>query len=106
MRKTALLLGLWLALGVAGPVLAAPNTGASPVRDCPGVPRTCGAWGPKGQNTCRTCQQAQCKVENGRDVIAGNKTQTECYQGQGRPPPERRGAAPGGRPQAPAGVAR
>ena len=64
-----------------------PNTGGGPsTHDCTGVPRTCGAWGASGANTCRTCQQAQCKTENGKDVIAGNKTQNECYEGHGSPP--------------------
>jgi hypothetical protein len=56
------------------------------VHDCSGTKRNCGAWGPKDKNTCRTCQQAQCKTENGKDVLAGNKTQTECYEGHGPPP--------------------
>lgn len=42
------------------------------VHDC-AVKPTCGAWAPKGSNTCRTCQQALCKTENGNDVLAGNK---------------------------------
>ena len=66
-----------------------PNTDGGPsTHDCAGVPRNCGAWGAKGANTCRTCKQAQCKTENGKDVRAGNKTQTECYDGHGSPPPE------------------
>jgi len=66
---------------------AEPNTGGGPAtHDCAGVAQTCGAWGAKGANTCRTCQQAQCKTENGKDVLAGNKTQTECYEGHGSPP--------------------
>jgi len=73
-----------LASGVAS---AAPNTGSGPKTfDCTGVGPTCGGWGPKGANTCRTCQQAQCKTENGKEVIAGNKTTTECYEGHGSPP--------------------
>jgi hypothetical protein len=56
------------------------------VHDCSGIKRTCGAWAAKDKNTCRTCQQAQCKTENGKDVLAGNKTQTECYEGHGPPP--------------------
>jgi len=83
---------LGLALGsfvllVPAMVNAEPNTGGGPsTHDCVGVDRTCGSWGAKGANTCRTCQQAQCKTENGKDVIAGNKTQTECYEGHGSPP--------------------
>jgi len=66
---------------------AEPNTGKGPrTFNCAGVERTCGAWGAKGGNTCRTCQQAQCKTENGKEVIAGNKTQTECYEEHGSPP--------------------
>jgi hypothetical protein len=55
------------------------------VHDC-AVKPTCGSWAPKGNNTCRTCQQALCKTENGNDVLAGNKTQTQCYDGHGAPP--------------------
>ena len=63
------------------------NTGTGPrTHDCAGIAQTCGAWGAKGTNTCRTCQQAQCKTENGKEVLAGNKTTTECYEGQGSPP--------------------
>jgi hypothetical protein len=80
------------------PVFAAPNTGGGPsTHNCAGVPRTCGAWGANGANTCRTCQQAQCKTENGKDVIASNKTQTECYEGHGSPP-SRSAPAPVPRP--------
>ena len=69
------------------PSFGAPNTGRGPAtHDCAGVPQTCGAWGAKGANTCRSCQQAQCKTENGKDVIAGNKTTTECYEGHGPAP--------------------
>jgi hypothetical protein len=77
-----------LALLVPTLVAAERNTGSGPkTYACPGVERTCGAWAPKGENTCRTCQQAQCKAENGQDVLAGNKTTTECYQGHDSPPP-------------------
>jgi len=55
------------------------------VHDC-AVKPTCGSWAAKGNNTCRTCQQALCKTENGNDVLAGNKTQTQCYDGHGAPP--------------------
>ncbi len=76
-----------LALLLPGGATAEPNTGGGPTTfDCTGVARTCGAWGASGANTCRTCQQAQCKTENGKEVIAGNKTQTECYEGHGSPP--------------------
>ena len=64
---------------------AATGSGGS-VHDCAGVKLTCGAWAAKDKNTCRTCQQAQCKTENGKDVLAGNKTQTQCYEGHGAPP--------------------
>jgi hypothetical protein len=84
-----------IAIGLAGFILfapailaAEPNTGGGPggVHDCAGVGRSCGGWAAKGANTCRTCQQAQCKTENGKDVVAGNKTTTECYEGHGKPP--------------------
>lgn len=77
-----------LVLAIPAISIAAPNTGGGGggVHDCAGVERTCGGWAPKGNNTCRTCQQAQCKTENGNEVIAGNKTQTECYEGHGSPP--------------------
>ncbi len=72
---------------VASSALPASTTGTSTaVHDCSGVKRTCGAWAAKDKKTCRTCQQAQCKTENGKDVLAGNKTQTECYEGHGPPP--------------------
>lgn len=72
------------------PSFGAPNDGRGPTtHDCAGVVRSCGAWGASGTNTCRTCQQAQCKTENGHDVMAGNKTQTECYEGHGAPPADR-----------------
>jgi hypothetical protein len=68
---------------VTGPSTASTST---TIHDCSEVKRTCGAWAAKDKNTCRTCQQAQCKTENGKDVLAGNKTQTECYEGHGPPP--------------------
>ena len=82
-------------IGLAGFIMLAPgisaaepNTGGGPggIHDCAGVGRSCGGWAAKGANTCRTCQQAQCKTENGKDVVAGNKTTTECYEGHGKPP--------------------
>lgn len=81
--------GCFIAFGLLVPATAnaEPNTGGGPTTfDCTGVSPTCGAWAPKGANTCRTCQQAQCKTENGKEVIAGNKTTTECYEGHGSPP--------------------
>lgn len=75
-------------------VNAEPNTGGGPSTfNCSGIPRTCGGWGPKGPNTCRTCQQALCKKENGKEVLAGNKTETECYGGHG-PAPAQSGGKP------------
>jgi hypothetical protein len=65
--------------------MAAPNIGGG-AHDCGGVPKTCGAWGTNGANTCRTCNQAQCTTQNGQEVIAGNKKTTECYEGHGAPP--------------------
>jgi hypothetical protein len=59
---------------------------AATVHDCAGIKLTCGAWAAKDKNTCRTCQQAQCRTENGKDVLAGNKSQTQCYDGHGSPP--------------------
>jgi hypothetical protein len=68
------------------------NTGSrgSDIHDCAGVKLTCGSWAAKDKNTCRTCQQAQCRTENGKDVLAGNKTQTQCYEGHGAPPPDKK----------------
>lgn len=83
-------IGLILSLtGVSIPVLAAPPPATPPgVSECKSIPRKCNAWAPKGPNTCRTCQQALCKIENGKEVLAGNKRQTECFEGHGTPPPD------------------
>jgi hypothetical protein len=62
-----------------------PPAASANVHDCPGIKLNCGSWAPKGGNTCRTCQLAQCKTENGGEVVAGNKTQNECYEGHGTP---------------------
>jgi hypothetical protein len=62
-----------------------PPAAAANVHDCSGIKLNCGSWAPKGGNTCRTCQLAQCKTENGGEVVAGNKTQNECYEGHGTP---------------------
>jgi hypothetical protein len=81
--------GCFITLGLLIPATAnaEPNTGTGPTTfDCTGVSPNCGAWAPKGPNTCRTCQQAQCKTENGKEVVAGNKTTTEYYEGHGSPP--------------------
>jgi hypothetical protein len=48
--------------------------------------RTCGEWAPKGENTCRSCSIAQCKKQNGGELLVGEKKQSECYQGHGAPP--------------------
>lgn len=66
-------------------MLPLPSFGES-TYNCPGVKQTCGDWGKDGTKTCRTCQQAQCKKENDKDVLAGNKTTKECYEGHGSPP--------------------
>lgn len=69
------------------PTTDKPASAASTsVHDCSGIKLNCGPWAPKDGNTCRTCQLAQCKTENGKDVIAGNKTQNQCYDGHGPPP--------------------
>ena len=66
---------------------AEPNNGTGAgTFNCTGVGPTCGPWAAKGANTCRSCQQALCKTENGKEVMAGNKTTTECYEGHGSPP--------------------
>ena len=83
--------GIGLAIFVLlAPGLLAAETNTASLHDCAGVKLTCGAWGAKDKNTCRTCQQAQCKTENGKDVLAGNKTQTQCYEGHGAPPPDKK----------------
>jgi hypothetical protein len=96
-----------VAMGLAGFIVLAPgilaaepNNAPGGVHDCAGVSRSCGPWAANGANTCRTCQQAQCKTENGKDVIAGNKTQTECYEGHGKPPAKGapKGSSPKGSP--------
>ena len=69
----------------ATPAAAAPLQKPDQIHDCSGVKRTCGAWAPKDKNTCRTCNLAQCKTENGKEMLAGNKTQAECYEGHGPP---------------------
>jgi hypothetical protein len=48
----------------------------------------CSEWAPKGENTCRTCSIVQCKKENGGEVLVGEKKQSECYPGHGKPPKE------------------
>ncbi len=50
--------------------------------------RICGEWKPKGDNTCRTCETAQCKEVSDGEALAGTKKETECYEGHGAPPPE------------------
>jgi len=62
-----------------------PPAKSADVHDCLGIKLNCGSWAPKDGNTCRTCQLAQCKTENGKDVVAGNKTQHQCYEGHGAP---------------------
>ena len=86
----ALVIFLLLASGpVAAETGSGSGTSKASVHDCTGVKLTCSAWAAKDKNTCRTCQQAQCKTENGKDVLAGNKTQTQCYEGHGAPPPDK-----------------
>jgi hypothetical protein len=48
--------------------------------------RICGEWKPKGENTCRTCTTAQCRKQGDQELLAGDKKETECYQGHGEPP--------------------
>jgi len=87
MRKATFAAMAAMVLLAPGLAAAAPNTGGSAsTHDCLGVAQSCGDWKANGANTCRTCQQAQCKTENGKDVLAGNKTTTQCYSGHGSPP--------------------
>jgi hypothetical protein len=53
---------------------AAAAKAAATVHECTGIKLTCGSWAAKDKNTCRTCQQALCKTENGKDVLAGKKS--------------------------------
>lgn len=101
MANVSRIIGIALAACIVlapGILAAEPNTGTGGVHDCLGVGKSCGGWAAKGADTCRTCQQAQCKTENGKDVVAGNKTTTECYEGHGNPPASARGTS---RPKAP-----
>ena len=66
--------GIGLAIFIMlAPCLLAAETNTASLHDCAGVKLTCGSWAAKDKNTCRTCQQAQCKTENGKDMLAGNK---------------------------------
>ena len=78
LASCALLLGALLAL----PALAQDTP---ELHDC--GKRTCGEWKEKGPNTCRTCKTPQCKQVEDGEALAGQKTETECYEGHG-PPPE------------------
>ena len=65
--------GIGLAIFILlAPCLLAAETNTASLHDCAGVKLTCGSWAAKDKNTCRTCQQAQCKTENGKDMLAGN----------------------------------
>ena len=33
--------------------------------------KKCSEWAPKGENTCRTCSIAQCKKQNGNELLVG-----------------------------------
>jgi hypothetical protein len=48
--------------------------------------RICSDWAPEGENTCRSCTTAQCREQNGDELLAGHKKQTECFEGYGDPP--------------------
>jgi len=52
--------------------------------DC-GKPK-CTEWAPKGENTCRTCDTAQCRKQGDQELLAGSKKQNQCYEGHGSPP--------------------
>ena len=69
---------------------AIPAAGSAEEKKKPDVyecgERHCGAWAPKGDNTCRSCTTPLCKKETGGDALAGEKKQSECYPGHGAPP--------------------
>jgi hypothetical protein len=48
--------------------------------------KNCSEWAPKGENTCRTCSIAQCKKQNGNELLVGEKKQSQCFEGHGAPP--------------------
>ena len=50
--------------------------------------KNCSEWAPKGENTCRTCSIAQCKKQNGNELLVGEKKQSQCFEGHGAPPPD------------------
>ena len=54
--------------------------------DC-GEPK-CSEWAPKGENTCRTCKIVQCRKQGGDELLVGEKTKSQCYEGHGDPPSE------------------
>ncbi len=56
----------------------------SDLHDC--GKRICEAWAPKDANTCRTCTIAQCRTQDGSELLVGQKKQSECYEGHDAPP--------------------
>jgi hypothetical protein len=76
----------WLVLALfAVAMLAAPSLGGEDkLYDC--GKKNCSEWKPKGEKTCRSCKIVQCKKQGEDELIAGEKTQNECYDGHGNPP--------------------
>ena len=54
--------------------------------------KNCTEWAPKGANTCRTCSTAQCKKQNGNELLVGEKKSSQCFEGHGAPPTDDEGA--------------
>lgn len=72
-----------LALAVA-PAMALADDANKDLYDC-GEPK-CTEWAPKGENTCRSCDIAQCRKQGDDELLVGNKKKSQCYEGHGTPP--------------------
>jgi|RhiMetdeSRZDD1v2_1073273.scaffolds.fasta_scaffold531569_2 uncharacterized membrane protein len=86
MRPIVGWLGVILFVLVVSPAAAFAEEKTSDLYDC-GEPK-CSEWAPKGENTCRTCDTAQCRKRGNDELLVGNKKKSQCYEGHGAPPSE------------------
>lgn len=86
MRRIVGWVGACLFALTVAPVAGFAEDANAGLYDC-GEPK-CTEWAPKGENTCRTCDTAQCRKRGNDELLVGSKKKTQCYEGHGAPPSE------------------
>ena len=86
MRRIVGWLGVVLFVCAVVPAAGFAEDAKADLYDC-GEPK-CTEWAPMGENTCRTCDTAQCRKRGNDELLVGSKKKSQSYEGHGAPPSE------------------